>query len=146
MIACYEKEPGRISPSQQMRIFLTHIHNTKYVCTKPHVSLLPTTKIIGIMAEIVATYVIASLDRHEKSWNTSTDRFLGVWIFRKMAWFAAWYISTKADNVWKFLLMYAWNQKVSGISTIMVYFVKICFKDTVVYIHKWCLLHLWKIH
>ena len=30
---------------------------------------------------------------------------------------------------------YAWNQKASGISTILVYLVEICFKDTVVNIH-----------
>ena len=33
--------------------------------------------------------------RHDKSWNPSTDRFLGVCNFLKMEWFATWYFPQK---------------------------------------------------
>ena len=72
--------------------------------------------------------------RHKKNWNPFSDRFLGVWNFLKIAWFA---ITLK--NI-RYLLIVL----IITIITILVYFVEIYFKDRVVCIHKWFLLNLWK--
>ena len=62
--------------------------------------------------------------RHEKSWNPSTDRFLGAWNFPKIVWFA-----TTQRLFHSFGLF--WGNLL---------------QRSVVNIHKWFVLHLWKFY